>query len=1712
MDGRLVQILNTDQQRALGNTCDAASRIWSRPLHRNYTDHTVAHSERVIALLDGLTEGVVLSPTEVLVLLAAAYLHDIGMQNERYAGGDLEEIRAIHHEISAEMIYQAIEDPAEAVKLGLPDDPGLVEAIALVAKGHRKVDLNADEYDPLTHGNETIRLRLLAALLRFADELDIDHRRVNLDLLKVMRVPDDSKLHWWKCHYVSGVSIEDGYIRVTYRFPKGRPDYEGLIVPLVEKDIREKLADLEEILWTGGVKVTLGKPQVRMMRLVQPLPAEVEALAKGQPEQSGASFAGNREMDRLRFLRVVYDRTNGNSSKIVKGLDLGGELGWNRDYAESAIRYLAEEGLVKLWTFGYGIGITHEGIKRVEDSTAEDLAHQESAFEFSVGAVDGVQVVVALDIGLQDFVPSQRADWVRQVARLVGINPSQIRILAVTPGSVVVTLEMPEESAQQLMSMYLSRKSSLRELHITKVELRRTTEMQDTPAQDSQKEAEAETRAGDTQNEQDRSGPHTGDFRQYASPITYATLEIVIGQKTDNGYPVRVRPSEAIPSARGTLDLDPASDPVRSLVEEIERGNPERRVLTNLGGLLFERLFTGEIAASFNRGWGYVRAADQGLRIQLDIEPPELAVLPWEYLRYEGHVFAISTDTPLTRFVSDLRSPLDVLEVEGQLRMLLLAASPNGDLAPLDLDGAIANITEALADVSGIELLPAIKNATSHTIREALRQHRPHIVHFVGHGYFEGERAGVILDDGSGRARRLGADQFARLFQAPPGVDEVRLLVLNACEGAKASSTQPLVGVAHNALRHVPAVVAMQYPVTDVVARSFAHEFYRSLAVRYPVDAAVSEARNALYIDYGKEWGTPVLFLRSRDGQLFAPGTGEQAVRAGAPLPALDTIVQEAVADQEQSLRVKELAYLEGLLKRYEHWLDHYTPLAGIAEVRAAVKDGPRLDLPMPFVPRGFERLMAHDFGGEMRREPVDDLCQAIREHRRIVLLGDPGSGKTTTLWRLAYDYASEAKKDESAPLPVFVLLGGYSDDGPFDAYLARHLGVLSPHLETYRASGRLVLLLDGLNEMPQADYERRVGRIRATLERYPDEMAVVTCRALDYVVELSALQRVEVSPLDHDRIRMFLHNYLGETAGERLYQALWRGKGVQELWETWQAAGGTWEQFWTAEKMPDNVYSKTSAEQDALWSDLRKGLPLLSLVRNPYMLLMTAQVYARARGVLPANQARLFEDFVDTLLAREEELCEGVWIEARVQKAGLSALAYVMQTEGERGTAVARDWALAYLCQAVPGCDAERLLHLASSASLLDASDATVRFYHQLLQEYFAARELGRRVVAAENLAGYWPEGWWIPSGWEETFILLAGMEEDVSALLVKLAEANPVVAARCLLEGAAAADEAAQDRTGEALIAAMGEEAARPQARAQAADLLARLSPLVQGVGAGGDPRLGVGLRDDGLPDIAWCKVPAGSFLMGGGDEQHKVRLSAFRIARYPVTNAQYAAFVQDDGYTERWRDCWTQAGWEWKEDRTGPETYGGVFDLPNHPVMGVTWYEAIAFCGWLTAKLRGIGNLGEDEAVTLPSEPQWEKAARGTDGRIYPWGGEADPNRANYDETGIRATSAVGCFPGGASPYGCLDMAGNVWEWTRSLYKPYPYNAADGREDPDAEGVRVVRGGSWFVALVSARCSVRNWDSPVIRSSDLGFRVVCSPISPPLASESRRSARCA
>lgn len=278
-------------------------------------------------------------------------------------------------------------------------------------------------------------------------------------------------------------------------------------------------------------------------------------------------------------------------------------------------------------------------------------------------------------------------------------------------------------------------------------------------------------------------------------------------------------------------------------------------------------------------------------------------------------------------------------------------------------------------------------------------------------------------------------------------------------------------------------------------------------------------------------------------------------------------------------------------------------------------------------------------------------------------------------------------------------------------------------------------------------------------------------------------------------------------------------------------------------------------------------------------------------------------------------------------------------------------------------------------------------------------------------------------------------------------------------------------------------------------------------EGGGAGGAPvpAEGPGLGDPSrfrsdawfLPDeplLGFVEVGAGSFRMGsdprtdplafdneawpGAEAQRSVETEAFYIGRYEVTVAQFRAFAAETAY---------------------PVGDQALRRPPDHPVAGVSWTDAIAYATWLDETLREWsgtpGRLSErlrgGWRISLPTETQWEKAARGSDGRIYPWGdAPGEPRRANYGGT---TTTPVGSFDCPACPFGLSDMSGNVWELTRSPYGPYPPGPAGGARSLEADALWVMRGGSFTDSARNVRAAIRGGVDPGARRGFIGFRVV-------------------
>ena len=238
----------------------------------------------------------------------------------------------------------------------------------------------------------------------------------------------------------------------------------------------------------------------------------------------------------------------------------------------------------------------------------------------------------------------------------------------------------------------------------------------------------------------------------------------------------------------------------------------------------------------------------------------------------------------------------------------------------------------------------------------------------------------------------------------------------------------------------------------------------------------------------------------------------------------------------------------------------------------------------------------------------------------------------------------------------------------------------------------------------------------------------------------------------------------------------------------------------------------------------------------------------------------------------------------------------------------------------------------------------------------------------------------------------------------------------------------------------------------------------------------------------------IPPGEFEMGANEYDnekppHTVYLDGYRIGKYQVTVKQFGLFVKDTGYkaeAEKSGGAYTWTGKKWEQKEGIDWKNPGFKQEDNHPVVCVSWDDVLEYCKWLSGK-KGVN-------FNLPTEAQWEKAARGTDGRKYPWGSrEPDDTLANFAFK-IGKTTMAGSYPAGASPYGLLDMAGNVWEWCNDWYKfdYYKNSPKKNPKGPDSGTYRVLRGGGWSGHAVYLRCSNRGGDGPSYRNNDVGFRL--------------------
>ena len=326
--------------------------------------------------------------------------------------------------------------------------------------------------------------------------------------------------------------------------------------------------------------------------------------------------------------------------------------------------------------------------------------------------------------------------------------------------------------------------------------------------------------------------------------------------------------------------------------------SPEMEAVKIFGGKLFESVFDDELMIALRRSLEETRKSRQGLRIRLRLnDAPELVNLPWEFLYNPtlNRFLSLSVNTPIVRYL-ELPERINALTITPPLRMLVVISSPT-DYPTLEVEREWINLKTALEGLeqAGMLVLDRLETASPMALQYKLRRNSYNIFHFIGHGGFD-KRAqdGVLLfEDDNGRGRPLSGQYLGTLLHDEKNL---RLALLNACEGGRSGINDPFAGVAQSLVQQgLPAVIAMQFEVTDKAAITFAREFYAAIADGYPADASLAEACKAIFsLGNDIESGTPVLYMRAQDGRIF---NIQQTPPTSAAAPVSETIREPQVAD-----------------------------------------------------------------------------------------------------------------------------------------------------------------------------------------------------------------------------------------------------------------------------------------------------------------------------------------------------------------------------------------------------------------------------------------------------------------------------------------------------------------------------------------------------------------------------------------------------------------------------------------------------------------------------------------------------------------------------------------------------------------------------------------------------------------------------------------------
>ncbi len=712
-----------------------------------------------------------------------------------------------------------------------------------------------------------------------------------------------------------------------------------------------------------------------------------------------------------------------------------------------------------------------------------------------------------------------------------------------------------------------------------------------------------------------------------------------------------------------------------------------------------------------------------------------------------------------------------------------------------------------------------------------------------------------------------------------------------------------------------------------------------------------------------------------------------------------------------------------------------------------------------------------------------------ILESKFSVITGEPGAGKSTLLKYICVDLIEKQRsgKKETGDniIPIIFPISNFAEKRMKTETESYTLKTFIPDYFQDQCldnpsnlfinaweNGRALFLIDGLDEV--ANETERITMVRQVRNfilsnNLRSNRFIITCRTASY----TAASRFD--PIDG---REFDH-YVVQPFGEKQIRAFLGS------WYLWYERN--------VKCRRDNCEVFANQRLESMLSAIKSDKNILNIATNPLMLTILALIEHEG-GRMPDSREGLYRKCLNMLAGTWEDLrgfqekrTAGFHLGDRKITEDmiigfLGPVAFEMHAEAQKTIdykrlkkSLAEKFYYRTKDKIEAGDQAAAFIQIMKQRSgiIQETTNQAYGFMHQTFKEYLAARllaevsddpinELGDKLFKAEWLEVVLLTAAAMTS--KETKAFVAGILAQVDNL-----PKNIILATECILD-------MGRDRIPDALFDEIVESLEK--------EMFSNHTPVEK-------TTMGelLGIMGDGRVLDRFIPIPDGTYDLEGWKKT--VDIEPFEISKFPVTNHWFACFVNANGYLEE--HYWSHEGKKWRRHKK--HTQPGHFDhkqlnCPNSPVVGVSWYEANAFCRWLTMQ-------SESQYVyRLPSEKQWQAAAAGFNKREYPWG-EWEPGRCNTRETEIKRISPVGIFPHGDTlgPDGVSDLAGNVWEWTCSDYESQK-NLKDFEFQEDYKKIKqmpVLRGGSWNDNASSARCANRNRDIPVARFSDIGFRCV-------------------